>query len=94
LTDGDNGFGLNNLEPLNTYVVTPPNRLRFHASLATIDVRNGNGQQPIIFYVPDSGIWGKVTTALGKDVSLAYYLIATYTRPTASLIRMLSTGQW
>jgi hypothetical protein len=101
-TDADGGFGLDNLEPLDTYVVTPTKPgCVFTPLTQTIDVRNGNGQQPIVFNIPDSGIWGKVKTTLGSDVSLAYYLIATYTTnttpagvPTASSVSYSNAVNW
>lgn len=80
LTSGDSGFHLNNLEPLNTYVVTPTRPgCVFKPASQTIDITNGDLNHEIVFQVPNTGVWGNVKTNLGEDVSLAYYLIATYT---------------
>jgi hypothetical protein len=85
LTDADAGFGMSNLEPLGisgprvyTITASKPGCV-FTPDTQGVDIRFGNVQQPVVFKVPDTGIWGNVSTTLGKDVSLAYYLIATYT---------------
>jgi hypothetical protein len=106
LTDADGGFNMNNLEPLGApttsprvYTITPSKAGCVFNSDDTVPVNivNGNGSQPIVFKIPDTGIWGNVSTTLGKDVSLAYYLIATYTTNGVSYsnaVNWTNGGYW
>ena len=102
LTGGDGSWNMITLEPLSSYVVTPsrPGCVFIPAS-QSIDVTNGDRNQPIVFDIPSTGVYGTVSTTLGSAtnfVSLAYYLIATYTTPDgvsySNSVNWTNGGYW